>query len=910
MDDDGLDIVDQEMDDTGDASGNAIHSLSGQSQLKPLICNRSLSDQVPGLLTDDMDPESRALIESMLAEEQLMIERSQSQSTSTSKAAKQPRPLKSLNDPPAKRVKTESKPSTKQAKGKVTVIRWTPEEDEKLRDGIRIYGYGSWTQIANHVGSRNSYGVKSRARHLAELGDTVDGIPLKQFTGAVKQSSPSTLHNQSVSGFVASATFTQQHATVDADDELIEDDFVETKVQSQEARNQSLPMASVPGRVSVVANDPASAIPAEVKTVLIHGQTDDMGDLDILEGNDDMGSLKTPLPEDHVTDARNISSHARSRTANLDSEANARTSDSNEKKQQLMESNIDLNSNPQSLEKPSTQPQNTNPSQSPTTLDFQNQNNETIEEPTLLLDPETPHPLEIRGCPEFFTLESSLPSNITLPPTTSKSKSSNKTAARYLKIRNHILECWESVRPKYLTKTKVRPGLKGEGDVNAISRVHEFLERIGCINFGKGLEGKRVVKTGTVGSSSGAGGGAAGGIAEGWDEDGWGLIADLARQDARRRNKKVRNQNGDWVHPSELRDGRVIVHGEDGRPLSDDGDDLKYQDLQEERRLLAKNAKYFADSELEKHDPNLIKTKQRQLQRQFYHYGESGDDPNDPFRLIPLQSQESSKEVAPFRVVVESNVQVIMDFHSHLAETEIIGLLGGSYDASMGILYVDEVFPCKSVSTGIQCEMDPESEYQAHIHFASQDKIVVGWYHSHPTFDPNPSRRDIETQTDHQKLFAREVNKSGGGNDGGVVVEPFVGVIFSPFDGRVEGVRSRVAWLRLGRGLMEGGKFRTPFACEVEVRPSPRLDKKLFIALATLITEFKDYEFKTELHLPYRKSDPSFTRIDKLMGSLISFASDSAEGEAGARVLGARVRTLLMRDFCVDTRSKGADNDE
>lgn len=58
----------------------------------------------------------------------------------------------------------------------------------------------------------------------------------------------------------------------------------------------------------------------------------------------------------------------------------------------------------------------------------------------------------------------------------------SKTPDRYLKIRNHMLACWKLVKPKYLTKTSARKGLKDCGDVNAIGRVHEYLESIGAIN--------------------------------------------------------------------------------------------------------------------------------------------------------------------------------------------------------------------------------------------------------------------------------------------------------------------------------------------------------------------------------------------------------------------------------------------
>lgn len=45
---------------------------------------------------------------------------------------------------------------------------------------------------------------------------------------------------------------------------------------------------------------------------------------------------------------------------------------------------------------------------------------------------------------------------------------------------------------------------------------------------------------------------------------------------------------------------------------------------------------------------------------------------------------------------------------------------------------------------------------------------VVGWFHSHPTFYPNPSLQDIDTQLNMQLYLSNEY-------------KPFVGVILSPF---------------------------------------------------------------------------------------------------------------------------------
>lgn len=46
---------------------------------------------------------------------------------------------------------------------------------------------------------------------------------------------------------------------------------------------------------------------------------------------------------------------------------------------------------------------------------------------------------------------------------------------------------------------------------------------------------------------------------------------------------------------------------------------------------------------------------------------------------------------------------------------------------------------------------------------------IVGWYHSHPTFVPNPSLRDLETQAEFQSLFAKDQNT------------PFLALILNPY---------------------------------------------------------------------------------------------------------------------------------
>ena len=80
---------------------------------------------------------------------------------------------------------------------------------------------------------------------------------------------------------------------------------------------------------------------------------------------------------------------------------------------------------------------------------------------------------------------------------------------------------------------------------------------------------------------------------------------------------------------------------------------------------------------------------------------------------------------------------------------------------------------------------------------------VVGWYHSHPTFKPNPSEKDIENQENFQALFRDEGTKQ----------EPFVDDL-PPYDVRLLDRESRreTFWVRKGaQGYGEVGPL--PCGC-------------------------------------------------------------------------------------------------
>ncbi|KAF9155998.1 Myb-like, SWIRM and MPN domains 1 [Linnemannia schmuckeri] len=525
----------------------------------------------------------------------------------------------------------------------------------------------------------------------------------------------------------------------------------------------------------------------------------------------------------------------------------------------------------------------------------------------------------------------------------------SKTPERYQRIRNTIIQAWEKSPSTYLTKTSVRSALKDCGDVNAIGRVHSWLESIGVINVGMTASspGASLARPRNGGNNSSK--------KRGQSEDrGWSsssssstprrrsnpaVFNDLDDMDSvwvtpPLRRRRVRNERGEWVNESDL-EGHVIEHNvhntkDEKRSGSSRRSDRKSTDIfqlddeafferygmtkeemeeeLDQERLAAQNAKYFAASELHPVNNKVPRNLRaghliRQSNRSYFH-GDEDDDGDmeayideigaggsrsagnqyDPFRLVPLRKYNAHNQ-APFRVKVSSDAMLIMDFHSHLAETEVIGLLGGLYDEDEKILFILGVFPCRSISTGLQCEMDPESDVEARFFFSSKGFVVVGWYHSHPTFEPNPSIRDIENQSEHQTMFRRhELN-----------VEPFVGVIVSPFDPRNLSFLSKFQFLSVSEQVDERLNCRLPFRYDREITRTNELSMSVFQQLSDLVRYYRTYEHRVDLSLPLRKGEATTTtRLDKLLKSI---SHHIFVDETNAKAFLSKVRELVIRGF-------------
>ena len=108
----------------------------------------------------------------------------------------------------------------------------------------------------------------------------------------------------------------------------------------------------------------------------------------------------------------------------------------------------------------------------------------------------------------------------------------------------------------------------------------------------------------------------------------------------------------------------------------------------------------------------------------------SGAQMTGALQLIPCAPFPPGKQ--PFRCTISPEAMLVADFHAHLSRFEVIGYLGGTWDARKGELVIRKAFPCRGLAGSEQtdrCEMDPASELEAKAAMDAEGLRVVGWYH-------------------------------------------------------------------------------------------------------------------------------------------------------------------------------------
>ncbi|XP_062994405.1 deubiquitinase MYSM1 isoform X2 [Elgaria multicarinata webbii] len=709
-----------DVDVEGDATAGAVGDAEPGSYDNPsssLLQDHYLDSTwrtdmgLPWSLDSTISEENKAAIEKMLLEEEYYL-------SSKSLPEKIWHELKESDKKCSKRLRSPTKPNSGS-------LKWTVEEKELFEQGLAKFGR-RWTKIAMMIGSRNVLQVKSYARQYFKNKAKSDGS--EKLEQGQLDNIPIPASNEDNEAKVVSWTSTHLRGRADPNlnavkiEKLSDDEEVDITDEMDELL--SCASQQEPGK-SEVLDIPKSPLGPSSWTEPILESAEPKSTVLLTKSYVSSPKQSTVESPETATPCSEDSGHRPMKSENQKCDRTG-TSDG-----------TDWFSSPELCGEQRDFTDNSILFHHSEHLEEENQMDvEELKPPDqeVKIDRNTILEEEKQAIPEFFVGRQA------------------KTPERYLKIRNYILEQWERIKPKYLNKTSVRPGLKNCGDVNCIGRIHTYLELIGAINFGcEQAVYNRPQTTDKIRPR------------EGKDTiDAYHLVQRL--QSMRTRRRRVRDPWGNWCDARDL-EGQTFEH-------------LSAEELAKRR-------------EEEKHKPPKASKGQRHTKSSF-----------DPFQLIPCCSfTEENPE--PFQVTVGAEALLIMDLHAHVSMAEVIGLLGGRYSETDGIVEVCAAEPCNSLSTGLQCEMDPVSQTQASETLAARGYSIIGWYHSHPAFDPNPSIRDIDTQAKYQSYFSR------GGS-------MFVGVIISPYNRNNPLPYSQTTCLVISDETSSDGSYRLPYKFEVQ----------------------------------------------------------------------------------------------
>lgn len=159
----------------------------------------------------------------------------------------------------------------------------------------------------------------------------------------------------------------------------------------------------------------------------------------------------------------------------------------------------------------------------------------------------------------------------------------------------------------------------------------------------------------------------------------------------------------------------------------------------------------------------------------------SRDSARSPHTLVEVTSFAAINKFQPFNVAVSSSVLLLLDFHSHLTRSEVVGYLGGRWDINTQMLTVLRAFPCRSRLGDADTAATIEEEI--HQSLCVRGLALVGWYHSHPHSPAAPSLQDIDAQMD----FQLRLQASSNG------FQPCLALLCSPYYAGNPGPESKIS---------------------------------------------------------------------------------------------------------------------
>ncbi|XP_054276541.1 histone H2A deubiquitinase MYSM1-like [Macrosteles quadrilineatus] len=298
--------------------------------------------------------------------------------------------------------------------------------------------------------------------------------------------------------------------------------------------------------------------------------------------------------------------------------------------------------------------------------------------------------------------------------------------SRYMKIRNHINECWMNSKPKYVSNTSVlaSPSFSEDDlkDTILIKRIHAYLERKGYINYGC----EHSHYNNSVGSDV---------VLEDFSDQVCSIVevdscsvetddvtehsvSSIEHASSINKEEEPAMEKVKHVGNSRVRKKKVVEQGcekirKTSNPTVQKPGSRSKNTSKKPRKQSSRLSPLWRPNKTVNNNSEgytmmhtttgevIVQHNQKRQTNKMLTRGIR------PVRLIHCKNYVSRK--APYKVELEVTVLLLVDIHSHLSpKCEVIGLLGGSHRTSDNVLTITMAVPCRTVlSSNIHCDMCP-----------------------------------------------------------------------------------------------------------------------------------------------------------------------------------------------------------
>ncbi|XP_068726226.1 MPN domain-containing protein-like [Montipora capricornis] len=236
---------------------------------------------------------------------------------------------------------------------------------------------------------------------------------------------------------------------------------------------------------------------------------------------------------------------------------------------------------------------------------------------------------------------------------------------------------------------------------------------------------------------------------------------------------------------------------------------------------------------------------------------------SDPHTLVELVNFFSLGKVQPFSIDISTNCLLLMDYHCHLTSSEVVGYLAGKFDSQTDHMKIVQAFPCRCRFA--DKENAPKVEEEIRNAISQRGLVLVGWYHSHPSYQPDPSLQDIQNQLKYQSILQQDNAPYG----------PCLGIIVSPYDSYRPSKEStiRAFWVQASS---DSHKLGMPMLMNTTSHQDQFLTQDLLNELRWMWSFYKGSPDTINFHNMWHGNQ---TYLDKVKSSLIKkFPTDQTDG--------------------------------